>query len=332
MQWSKTGELLGVHELRQTYVSIASNRLPAGKLQFSYLHGNGCCIVDGSYSERRLKLQVGSYKAGYGYGQGVGASYPGAGRGGRPKHGIGGRNRQLGGRRRRGSHSRGGRGRAGFGCRGQCWPLPNLPIIPAAATPATPVHVPPIACPAADHEGSAPGPAVASAPVPTPTPPTLPPAAAPAVAFSSNKAAAAALRAQKHKHPIPVPAAMADHDADSQRNHKMDAQPPTPAPATNATPVVPVTPLSQHVKTTGKIHQKSGGRTRPLPQAERKGPQHQQGQPNPHSPAYPPVGDPVQHQAFLPNPSKRQAPKPMQQGRLAIAEGFGTLKRLAGTG
>ena len=321
MQWSKVGELLEVHELSQTCVSIASNRLPATwKPALFLLHRqacNDCCIIDGSHSERRLSLQVGSY-SGYGYRQGVGASYPVAGRGG--KHGTGGRNGQPGGRRGRG---RGGRGRASFGCQGQCWPLPNLPNMPAAATPASPGLAPP--CPAP----RGPAPAAAPGPMPLPTPPTLPPpAAAPALAFSSNKAAAAALRAQKHKRPTTVPAAMAD--ADSQRCHNMDAQPPSPAPATNIIPVAPVTPHFQHVKPTGSTHQKSGGRTRPVPQ--RKGAQHQGGQPNPQSSAYPPVGDPVPHQAFLPTPSKRHAPKRRQQGRPAIAAGFGIQQGLNGSG
>ena len=264
---------------------------------------------------------MGSYK-GCGYRQGVGASYPGAGRGG--KHRIGGKNGQPGGRRGRG---RGGRGRASFGGQGQCWPLPSLPNMPAAATPASPGLPPP--CPAPRSSA----PAAAASPKPIPTPPTLPPpAAAPALAFSTNKAAAAALRAQKHKRPTAVPAAMADADSQAERYHNTDAhvQPPSLAPATNITPVAPVTPHFQHVKPTGNTHQKSGGRTRPVPQ--RKGLQHQGGQPYPQSSAYPPVGDPVQHQAFLSDPSKRHAPKPRQQGRPATAAGFGIPEGLDGSG
>ena len=99
------------------------------------------------------------------------------------------------------------------------------------------------------------------------------------------------------------------------------------------TPVIPVTPLSLHVNPTGNTHQKSGGRTRPVSR-KGKGPQYQGGQLqlNPLSSAYPPVGDPVQHQAFLPKPSKCQAPKPMQQGRMATAAGFGTPEGLDGSG
>lgn len=197
--------------------------------------------------------------------------------------------------------------------------------MPAAATPASVGLVPP--CPA--PRGSTPGPAAAPAPMPTPTPPTLPPpAAAPTVAFSSNKAAAAALRAYKHKRPTTVPAGVAG--ADSQRYLSMDAQLPTPAPATNITPVMPVTPLPQHANITGNTHQKSGGRTRPVPQ--RQGPKHQGGQSHPQSSAYPPVGDPVQHQAFLSKPSKRQAHKPRQQGRPATAAGSGVPQGLTGLG
>ena len=243
------------------------------------------------------------------YRQGVGALYPSAGAGSdqRGRHAIGGRNAQPGGRRGRGNHGRGGRGRTKFGFHNQCWPLQEA--VAAAPAPANPRLVLP--CPA--PRTSAPTPA----PAPTPTPPTLLPPAAPAAAISSNKAAAAALRAQKHKHPTNVPSSAAAVEVEAY--HHVNAQPPNPAPAANINPLSPATPLSQFVKSTGNTHQKAGSRTRPTP--SRKGSQHKLkgGQLNHPSCAYPPVGDPVEHQAFLSAPAKRQARRARQQDRAAAA-------------
>ena len=264
-----------------------------------------------------LDLQERSYSAGYGYRQGAGAWYPPApgyqGAGGVGRHGRGGKNRQPGGRQGLG---RGGRGKATFGGQGQCWPLPYMP---AVAAPASLLPSPPSRDPA---------------PAPAPAPPTLPPPiapaapAAPAVAISSNKAAAAALRAQKHKRPKTVPAAMIDTDSHPQ--NIMDAQPATSVPTTNITAVKPPT-VAQH-GTTVNIHHTAGYKTCPVPQ--RKGPKHHGGQPNQPPPVYPPVGDPVQHQAFLSTPSKRQSTRSRQQGR-SIAQDFGITegtRELTGSG
>ena len=141
----------------------------------------------------------------------------------------------------------------------------------------------------------------------------------PAAAISSNKAAAAALRAQKHKHPTNVPSSAAA--AQVKADHHTDAQPPNPASRPNTNPLSPATPLSQFAKNTGNTHQKAGSRTRPTPphkgfRHKLKGGQLDQWY---QSCAYPPVGDPVEHQAFLSAPSKRQARKAGQQGRAATA-------------
>ena len=135
-----------------------------------------------------------------------------------------------------------------------------------------------------------------------PVSPTSPPPAAPAVALSSNKAVAAALRAQKHKRPTAVSVAMAEGD------NSLDAQ---PVPAANA---MPMTQPSQDTN----AHQKASNKARPGPQHKggKMFPAYHGGQPNPGPPAFPPVGDPVQHQAFLHTPRKRfQPPPPRKQGR-----------------
>ena len=125
----------------------------------------------------------------------------------------------------------------------------------------------------------------------TPTQAAVPSSAAPAAAVSSNKTVAAALRAQKHKRPTTVPPAVAEGVSD------LDAQ---PVPAASATAIAPP---GQRMKV--------ANRTKPAPQrrgAANMFPAYHGG--HPKSPPYPPVGDPVQHQAFLATPNKRFQPQP----------------------
>ena len=143
------------------------------------------------------------------------------------------------------------------------------------------------------------------APLTAPVSPTSPPPATPAVAVSDNKAVAAALRAQKHKRPTAVPVALAEGD------NSLDAQ---PVPASSAANAMHVTPPGQRFD----AHQKASNKARPGPNRSSTNMflAYHGGQRNPAPPAFPPVGDPVQHQAFLHTPRKSfQPPLPAQQGR-----------------